>query len=312
MTRKVTEAAFLAAWASLGEPTKVAQHLGLTESQVYKRRRRIEKARGVTLNAATKGDAIVRARCEQRHEMELLDGYVVVFSDAHYWPGLVPIAHRALLKVLPDVKPKLIIGNGDILDCPNIGRHPRIGWQQTPKLADELVACQQRLAEIQKVWPRAKRRLTPGNHDMRFDSMMSNFMPALEGIPGMTLWDHFPAWDVSLSIMLNRNTMIKHRYHSGAHAVFNNAVKSGVHMVTGHLHRLKYDVWGDYNGLRFGVDTGTLADVDGPQFQYGEDNPKPHSSGFAVLRYRAGMLLDPEFCRVREDGHAYFRGERVV
>ena len=68
--------------------------------------------------------------------------------------------------------------------------------------------------------------------------------------------------------------------------------------------------WADYNGRRWGVDTGTLSDPHGPQFEYGENNPTPHTSGFAVLTFRGGKLLPPELCEVH-DGAAYFRGEVV-
>lgn len=313
--QKVTDEQFIAAWQGcpVGSTAKtIAAHLGITERCAFKRRASIEKRHGISLGSAKDAERLALARCERRAELAIPDGVVVVFSDAHYWPGIVSTAHRALVKLLPAVKPRLVVGNGDILDGATISRHPRLGWQKLPKLADELAAAQQRLAEVVKASPKALHRLTPGNHDMRFDGMMSNVMPQLEGIPGMSLWDHFAAWQVSLSLMLNGNTMIKHRYHNGVHAAYNNTVKAGTHIVTGHLHRLMATTWGDYNGLRFGIDTGTLADTDGPQFLYGEDNPKPHSSGFVVLTYRAGMLLDPEFCRVREDGHAYFRGQLVV
>ena len=49
---------------------------------------------------------------------------------------------------------------------------------------------------------------------------------------------------------------------------------------------------------------------DGDHMGYGEDNPKNHCSGFAVLTIKDGELLYPEFCYVR-NGVAYFRGAEV-
>jgi hypothetical protein len=43
---------------------------------------------------------------------------------------------------------------------------------------------------------------------------------------------------------------------------------------------------------------------------YGEDNPKNHASGFAVLTVKDEILLYPEFCYI-VDGKAYFRGAEV-
>jgi len=106
-------------------------------------------------------------------------------------------------------------------------------------------------------------------------------------------------------------TIVKHRFAGGIHATYNNTLKSGRSIVTGHLHSLNVRAWTDYNGTRFGVDTGTLADPDHDAFDYTEDNPKDWRSGFAVLTYRKGKLLWPELCYV-DNGVAYFRGEAIA
>lgn len=59
------------------------------------------------------------------------------------------------------------------------------------------------------------------------------------------------------------------------------------------------------------VDTGTLSDLDGPQFNYNEDNPGNHRSGFAVLTFRDGKLLMPELVQVWGDDAVEFRGEII-
>lgn len=69
-------------------------------------------------------------------------------------------------------------------------------------------------------------------------------------------------------------------------------------------------MFADYNGLRWGVETGTLSEL-GPEtdkFAYAEDNPVNQSQGCVILSYtNDGTLLEPEFCRVIR-GIAYFRG----
>lgn len=68
----------------------------------------------------------------------------------------------------------------------------------------------------------------------------------------------------------------------------------------------------DYNGTRFGVDTGTLADPNGPQFRnYLEESPTNWRSGFVVLTYRDGRLLWPEVVNVFDKDHVEFRGEII-
>ena len=66
-----------------------------------------------------------------------------------------------------------------------------------------------------------------------------------------------------------------------------------------------------YNGTRYGVQTGTLANIHSRQFTYTEDNPKDWMECFAVLTYKDGKLLMPELVKVWDDDHYEFRGEVV-
>jgi hypothetical protein len=93
--------------------------------------------------------------------------------------------------------------------------------------------------------------------------------------------------------------------------IVNNTVNAGVSVVTGHLHSLKVTPFADYNGNRFGVDTGTLAETDGPQFTYAEINPSNHRSGFAVLNFFNGRLLWPELVHKFDEDMVEFRGEVI-
>src|SRR5574340_1104670 len=182
-------------------------------------------------------------------------------------------------------------------------------WPEDPSPAHEAltVVCK----ELKRAAKGAKRSWTIGNHDIRFDRLLASNVPQLEGVQGTRLADHFPDWQFGMSLHLNGgDTVVKHRWHNGIHAVYNNAIKGGVNIVTGHLHRLQVAAWGDYRGRRYGVDTGTLADPLGDQFSYLEDNPTPWAPGFAVLTFEHGRLLPPELCEVI-DGVAYFRGARV-
>jgi hypothetical protein len=88
-------------------------------------------------------------------------------------------------------------------------------------------------------------------------------------------------------------------------------VNAGVSIITGHLHSLKVTPFDDYNGTRYGVDTGTLAETDGPQFTYGELNPSNHRSGFAILNFFNGKLLWPEVVHKFDENQIEFRGEVI-
>lgn len=152
---------------------------------------------------------------------------------------------------------------------------------------------------------------TLGNHDVRFERYIAMHAPELEDIKGTALEDFIPDWPCSWSVAINNSVMVKHRIAGGAHAIYNNTIKSGWSTVTGHLHALNVRRFSDYNGLRFGVDTGCLADPDSDAFDYTEDSPKDWASGFAVLSFDNSRLLWPEICYV-DKGRVWFRGEELV
>ena len=128
---------------------------------------------------------------------------------------------------------------------------------------------------------------------------------------GFALADHFQNWEMCISTWINNDVVIKHRWKGGVHATHNNTVNAGKTMITGHLHSLKVTPFDDYNGTRWGVDTGTLATLDGPQFSYGEDSPTNHRAGFIVLTFKDGQLLWPEIAAVMDEHHIQFRGEII-
>ena len=312
---KISDDDFIAAWRRLQSVTDVANEIGLSVRGVNVRRRRIEKNHGIILNAASPRSPDFKVSIPEngiRVNVELDSGTIMVASDCHYWPGIISTAHRAFVLFAETLKPKMIVINGDAFDGASISRHPPGGtWESTPTVKQELEACQERLSEIEASSLNSKLHFLWGNHDQRFNARLcAQVGDGFKGIMGMNLTDHFPRWKFSMSLMVNGNCMIKHRYHNGIHAIHNNLIKSGTSFVTGHLHSLKVVPWTNYLGTSYGVDTGSLADVNGQQFTYSEDNPKNHRSGFAVLTFYKGKLLPPELCEVldEEEGIIYFRG----
>lgn len=324
MPTKVTESEFIRAWnESGGKPAAVARMLKLDISGVHSRRRRIEDLRGVELK--TRADAPKtggkgagsqalqerRRDYEYRMRLDRITGTVLVGSDAHYWPGIVTTAHRAFVALCKKLEPTVVVMNGDVLDGATISRHERIGWQKQPKLFDEIKAVQDRMGEIERAAKGATLVRTIGNHDIRFERFLANNAAQYEDIPGVSLLDHLPAWRAGYSLWVNGNTVIKHRAKGGIHAIYNNTMRTGVNIVTGHLHALNVRRYSDYKGHRWGVDCGTLAEPYGPQFDYTEDDSVDWASGFAVLTFEGHSLLPPEVCTVMGD-RAWFRGQSVL
>lgn len=307
-----TDEDFIRLWNQHGSAAALSRELGISIRNVYIRRREVEKRHSIILagtDLRSPDFQVNYANNNVRTGVNIPDGYILVASDCHYWPDVISTAHKAFVKVIKMVKPKMVIMNGDVFDGASISRHPVSGWESTPTVKQELEACQERLGEIEKAAKGAALHWTWGNHDMRFNGRLASQVgDTWRGVEGMDLKDHFPRWKFSTSVMVNEKVMIKHRYHNGIHAVYNNTMKSGISVVTGHLHSLKVTPWTDYTGTRYGVDTGTLAAIEGNQFDYSEDNPKNWRSGFAVLNFIDYQLMPPELVQVIDDKF-YFRGE---
>ena len=116
-------------------------------------------------------------------------------------------------------------------------------------------------------------------------------------------------WKPCWSYWVNDDTVIKHRWKSSFGAGRANALNSGVNMVTGHTHNLAVQPITDYNGTRYGVQTGTLADPNAEQFvHYTEDGCKDWRSGGVLLSWDKGRLLLPEIFQVSGEDEFEFRG----
>jgi predicted phosphodiesterase len=244
-----------------------------------------------------------------RRGIQMEKGRIVVFSDAHFWPDDYTTAYKALLMIIKEFKPKVVIANGDVFDGSQASRHPRIGWSNTPSVKEELEACQEFMGNIENASKGAELIWTLGNHDARFETFLAAQIPQYEGVSGFTLKDHFPMWKPCWSYWVNEDTVIKHRWKGGFAAGRSNALNAGVNIITGHTHNLAVQPITDYNGTRYGVQTGTLADPNAEQFvHYTEDNAKDWRSGFTLLSFERGRLLLPELIQVCGEDEFEFRG----
>jgi UDP-2,3-diacylglucosamine pyrophosphatase LpxH len=248
-----------------------------------------------------------------RSGIEVKNGCVIIGSDFHIWPGLESTAMRAFKQFCKDLSPKAVILNGDVLDFPQISRHPPIGWESTPSPVQEIEAAQDHLDEIVKAMPRGSQKIwTLGNHDARFETRLATVAREYKGLKGIHLSDFFPLWQKGWSVWINQDVVVKHRWKGGIHAAHNNTLGAGKTIVTGHLHSQKVTPFTDYNGTRYGVDSGCVADEDHKAFvDYTEDNPKSWRSGFCVLTFADGRLMYPELVSVWDDKSVQFRGKII-
>ena len=310
----LTDEEWITSWNKLGSPEEFSKVNKIAIRNVYARRRSLENKYGLNLETfASKNPAYLK-KIQQtpgnaRRGVDMEKGRVVVFSDAHFWPGEVTTAYKALLMIIKEFKPKVVVANGDIFDGSQASRHARIGWEKTPSVKEELESCIEMMEGIEKASVGAELIWTLGNHDARFETFLSAQTSMYEGVSGFTLKDHFPFWKPCWSFWVNEDTCIKHRWKSSFGAGRGNALNSGVNMITGHTHNLAVQPVTDYNGTRYGVQTGCLADPNGEQFMaYTEDNPKDWRSGFALLSFERGRLMLPELIQVCGEDEFEFRG----
>jgi len=305
-TKRCSDEEFRALYETYGGQ-EAARILRCTISAVFKRKKNLEKHSPPIVAPTNQQDAI---EYPHRAELKITNGVVIVGSDFHIWPGTESTALRAFKKLCKDLKPAAVILNGDVLDFPQISRHPSIMWENTPFPVDELEAAQDHLNDIAKACGRAHKIWPLGNHDARFETFIAKNAPQMRGVHGVHLADHFGLWQKAWSCWINDDVVVKHRFKGGIHATHNNTLWAGKTMVTGHLHSQRVTPLTDYNGTRYGIDTGCVANPNHAAFVgYTEDNPKNWISGFVVLKFHNGRLMYPELVSVWDKNSVQFRGE---
>ena len=320
----VSDDDFVKIWNSSLNATEVAQRLGMNVRSVFSRRRSIEHRLGITLKSASVGQPSIELKKIQqtsghvRRGMDVHKGRILVFSDAHFQPNEVTTAYKALLAMIKHFKGELvaIVANGDMFDGSQNSSHKRIQWSQTPTVKEELEACQEFMGGIENAASKNTQLIwCLGNHDARFETFLSNSgATSYEGIQGFSLKDHFPMWKSCWSFYVNEDTCIKHRWKGGFGATRANALQSGINYICGHTHNLSTfpvtDLSPAFNmGTRWGVQTGTLADIHSEAFvHYTEDAPVDWRSGFVLLSFENGRMLMPEMIMVCGEDEFEFRG----
>jgi hypothetical protein len=334
--RSISDERFVEAWKQGGSsPQAVADILGLDIRSVYKRRAEMSQ-RGMVLQSIPianrngvnafggSGWQMEPTPYRQRVDFTVKDGYAVFFGDAHWWPGQLSIANRALLAILPSLKPQLVCANGDVFDGATVSRHEPLGWVKLPKVIEELDTVKLRLDEIKRAASKknkdVKLFLSPGNHCTRFDRRLATEVPEFEGVFGFRIEDHLKDWQMAYVGVINKDAdvpvVVMHNYKGGVHATWNNTIHTGATIVTGHLHAQDIKAHTDYFNTKYGVDHGVLQDPKHAAFSYTMGRPSNWRSGFAVIRFDAeGRHYPPELCTVQAyDGYkrAVWRGEEIL
>jgi predicted phosphodiesterase len=330
----LTDKEFIAKWKEFPSPTALGKELGTNIRNIMARRRMLEIKYGIVLatdpNYKAQQLENYKERCRQeknerqaklqerldatqhsvRRGMELEKGRVIIFSDAHFTEETTT-GFKALLKFIEYFKPKAIICNGDAFDGAVLSRFPAINYDRKPTVLEELNYCKTHLEAIEKVKPAGCRLVwTLGNHDMRYESFLVSRASEFSGVDGFSLKYHFPNWETCWSFWVNDDTVIKHRHKGGRYAGYQNVQASFCNIFTGHTHVLTCSPISTFDQKTFwGVQTGTLADINSDSFQYTEDNSKDWRQGFIMASWERGRLLMPEMIMTCGEDEVEFRGE---
>ncbi|MEY4263489.1 MAG: phage HINdeR [Pseudomonadota bacterium] len=316
----ISDEEFIRVWRKLGSPTLVGKHFGLNARSMIARRQSLELRHKIELptfnsqreEKKVKPKKINLAAHNVRRGIDVDKvKRVIVFSDAHF-TDTTTTAFKALLLMIKEFKPQVIICNGDAFDGQVLSRFPSINYDQKPTVLDELKACRYHLDEIAKNKPAGCRLIwTLGNHDMRYEAWLVNKVPEYSGVDGFSLKYHFPEWETCWSFWIGEDTVVKHRYKGGRMAGYNNLTAAmNTNIITGHTHVLCASPITGYQGTWWGVQTGCLANPLSSTFEYTEDSPKDWRSGFVMLSFDQGRMLMPELIMVtdEENGEFEFRG----
>lgn len=325
-TRKATDDQIIEAWKKSQSTTAVARMVKISTRALATRIARL-RGRGISLlsadtrspyysESASKAPMLItHDRVEVKLEVE--NGVILVISDMHFWPNVIPTMHRAFCHLANKLKPAATIWNGDAFDGASISRFSSIGWESKPTVSQELEAVKDRSAEVIKASPNSRRIWTAGNHDIRMETRLANVAPEFRNVHGLHLKDHIPEWTPAWFVTVNEgtdsHTEIRHREKGGIHAGYNNTKESGVNIITGHDHRADVVAYNDRRGRRYGVRAGMGADTPrDPQFvHYLEGRTANWQSAMAVLTFRNGMLMQPELALKIDDDSFEFRGEQI-
>lgn len=293
-----------------GHFASAAKELGVVTSSVHYRAAML----GMPSRSAPLWNAAVR-------ELTIENGNVVIFSDCHWHAGQPKsTANAALERIILEMQPKHIIGNGDLFDFSKISRHPSIGWERQPSVAEDLEHGKKRIRALEDVAPEDSEWWWDlGNHDIRFETHLAQQAPDYLGVRGFALKDHFssrwtPAWRIDINPHLQQGgVIVKHRGQgSGKYAARNEAIKAGRNMVMGHLHAAQVFQVTNANGTFYGVDGGCVASTTDDCFvNYTETTPTDWRSSIVVLSFWNGQLLEPALCKVLDEEQRLteFRGD---
>lgn len=240
----------------------VARELGVTEWRV----RCVARAMVTEAVLGRKEDEI-RLRPVKR--ARIAQDRAVVLSDIHI-PHHDPRALAVALAALADLRPTVIILNGDIVDEAPTGAYPK-DPREVGTLADEFAETRAFLAAVRKIAPKAAVHFTMGNHEDRLERYLTRQAPELASLGQLSLCALLDLDKHSVRFVNTGDCVtfgpfeISHgevvRKGSG-NSIRGHMQKRGGSMLMGHIHRLGVIMQTDRFGTHYGVENGCLCGLE--------------------------------------------------
>jgi len=247
---------------------------------------------------------------------------MLVFSDAHF-EGHETVSFKIMCEVLKDLlktrQLKCIVANGDIMDMSILSSFAKFHTEIRPKertVQKEIYDSQAQINRIQKIIDKAKYPIkqlaTFGNHETRLSKVAMSWGRAFEDLEAFKISNLFPDWEWAMSHLIDDTVMVKHRMRGGIHTSYQNSMRAGIHIVTGHTHQLNYRTFNTYSTSSMSIQTGHLSESYHP---YLEDNiANDWNNGFAVITIDPKeKTVHPELVQVSNlHRSAFFRGKKYT
>lgn len=153
-------------------------------------------------------------------------------------------AWRLALAVARALRPDGVCILGDFLDCYAVSFHEK-SPSRVSRLADEIAATDECLAELEAATPNARRVFVEGNHENRVNRYIASQARALHGMPGLTIREALRldergwAWVPYHEHCTIGDTAVTHDGgRAGVYAVRQTMMAMGQSLIIGHVHRV--------------------------------------------------------------------------
>lgn len=240
----------------------------------------------------------------------------LIIPDCHI-PYHDERAYNLMLKVAIDIEPDEIVILGDYADFYAINSHGKDPDLQHV-LMDEVYEVIEKLKELNKLFPKAKKVFIEGNHEYRLGRYIKNKAPDLYGAVSVdkilelkVMGYHFVPYCPNQKYnVLGCGLFARHEpLAGGKHVAQNSAEKAMASMIFGHTHRIQEAQTVTMDGKNIkGISSGWLGDQSHPVMQYVRGHHQ-WALGFSLVTHYKGTWFN-DLVHIKDykcvvDGYVY-------